>query len=110
MAAKRAPAPAGNLVSVHGLEHGREHARRHAGRRRRKNAVVSGLTFLVVGGVVGGAGYYLWQFYVDEQERDTTDTVVPVQRSAEEWIEELEDTPRWNGPGAPAFGVGQDEP
>lgn len=97
-------------AAVHGLEQGRKAARRRAGRRRFKNTLVSGLMFLVAGGVVGGAGYYLWQFYGDEQERTNTDGNVVVQRSTDELIEDFEDNPRFNGPGAPAFGIGDDQP
>ena len=100
-----------NPSAVHGLEGGRERARRRSSRRRVKNAMVSGLMFLVVGGVVGGAGYYLWQFYTDEQDRTLNqDPAVVDQRDTNQMIDDLEDNPRWNGPGAPAFGVGDDQP
>ena len=95
--------------SVHGLEQGRKHAQRRAARRRFKNTIVSGAMFVLVAGVVGGAGYYLWQFYVDEQDRATTNGPVVDQRSTDEIIHDLEDNPRFNGPGAPAFGVGGNE-
>ena len=65
--------------------------------------------FVIAGGIVGGAAYYLWQFYTEEQDRPTTDHVV-IERDTSEIIDDLEDNPRWNGPGAPAFGVGDDQP
>ena len=111
MAVKQADSRPINQVSVHGLEHGRHRAHRRSARRRRANSVVSGVMFLVVAGVLGGAGYYLWQFYEDEQARNTTDGPAFVdQRSTGEVIDDLEDNPRWNGPGNPAFGVGDDQP
>ena len=73
--------------------------------------MVSGLMFLVVGGVVSGAGYYLWQFYTDEQDRTLNEEPAVVdQRDTNVIIDDLEDNPRWNGPGTPAFGVGDDQP
>jgi hypothetical protein len=100
-----------NSSAVHGLEGGRERARRRASRRRLQSTLVSGVMFLVVAGVLGGAGYYLWQFYADEQERNTTDGPARVeQRDPNEVIDELEDNPRWNGPGNPTFGVGDEQP
>ena len=100
-----------NSNAVHGLEGGRQRARRRASRRRLKSTLVSAVMFLVVAGVLGGAGYYLWQFYADEQERNTTDRPALIERrDTNEVIGDLEDNPRWNGPGAPAFGVGDDQP
>jgi hypothetical protein len=96
--------------SVHGLEHGRKHAHRRAARRRVTNTIVSGAMFIVAAGVVGGAGYYLWQFYVDEQGRNADQGPVVDQRTTGEIIQDLEDNPRWNGPGNPTFGVGDDQP
>ena len=73
--------------------------------------IVSGAMFVLAAGVVGGAGYYLWQFYVDEQDRNLNQNGPAVdERSTDEIIHELERDPRWNGPGAPAFGVGDDQP
>lgn len=71
---------------------------------------MSGVMFAIAGGVVGTAGYLIWQFYSDEQDRITTDGRVVDQRSTEELIDDFEDNPRFNGPGAPAFGVGDDAP
>lgn len=103
--------PTHSPVSVPGLEHGRAHARRQARRRRAANRVASILVFAVIAGGLGTAGYYLWQFYADEQREATDDTPAPdTDPSTVELIEQLEDTPRWNGPGAPAFGVGDDQP
>jgi len=99
-----------NSAAVHGLQGGRELARRQAGRRRIKNAIVSGVMFLIAAGIVGTAGYYLWQFYGDEQERNAPTGPIVADQTTEEWIEELEEQPRWNGPGAPDFGVGDEQP
>lgn len=110
MATRHAASAIGNPVSVHGLEHGRKAARRRSGRRRLKNMIVSGVMFMVAGGVIGGAGYYLWQFYAEEQREALEDHTVVVERDPAELIHDLEDNPRWNGPGAPAFGVGDEQP
>lgn len=96
--------------SVHGLEHGRQQARRRAGRRRVKNMIVSGVMFVIAAGVVGGAGYMLWQFYGEEQERNQVVIDGFEQRSVDELIRDFEEKPYFNGPGAPAFGIGDDQP
>ena len=75
-----------------------------------QNTITSGVMFVLVAGVVGGAGYYLWQFYEEEQERNAPSGPVVVERSTDEVIDILEEQPRWNGPGNPTFGVGNDQP
>jgi hypothetical protein len=110
MATKHVAPRPGHSIAVHGLEHGRTHARRHAARRRTKNTIVSGVMFVIAAGVVGGAGYYLWQFYDDEQERNLSERPAVEQRTTDELIDQFDDAPRFNGPGAPAFGIGDDQP
>lgn len=96
--------------SVHGLEHGRERARRNAARRRVKNTIVSGVMYTIVLGAVGTGGYFLWQFY--DSQNDTGPATGPAveHRSTIQLIDDLEEQPRWNGPGAPAFGIADDQP
>ena len=110
MAVKHVAPRPGHSNAVHGLEHGRAHARRRSSRRRMKNTITSSVMFVIAAGVVGGAGYYLWEFYVDEQERNAPTGPVVVERSTDEVIEILEEQPRWNGPGNPNFGVGDGQP
>lgn len=110
MATKHAVPNPGNPPAVHGLEQGRHRARRRSSRRRTKNAIVSGAMFVVAAGVVGGAGYFLWQFYNDEQERTRIEQPAVNQPTAEELLIEMQDQGRWNGPGAPAFGIGDQQP
>ena len=82
MAVKHVAPRPGHSNAVHGLEHGRTHARRRSARRRMQNTITSGVMFVIVASVVGGAGYYLWEFYVDEQERNAPSGPVVGQRSA----------------------------
>jgi len=106
------PATQSHLLapSVQGLEHGRKQARRRAGRRRVKNAIVSGFIFMIAAGVVGTAGYFLWQFYGEEQDRNqVVQDGVTDPRTADELIDDFEDNPYFQGPGAPAFGVGDEQ-
>lgn len=111
MSRKTTPAasPALTSRSVIGLDLGRERARRRAGRKRFKNGFVALVVFLVLGAVVGAAGYYFLDFYREEQDRNSNDGgVVRDGPSTEELISRIENEPRWNGPGAPAFGVGEE--
>lgn len=96
--------------SVAGLEHGRKAARRQAARRRRKNRIVSGVMFVTVAGAAGAAGWFGYQFYLDQRDEQSYDTGPERQRSTEEVIEILEEQPRWNGPGNPNFGVQGERP
>jgi hypothetical protein len=94
--------------TVHALQQGHDQARRRARRRRFKNMLVSVVMFGIAVGAVATAGYFAWQFYGDEQRRNSD--VVPAvdRRTTDEMIDDLGVRPRWNGPGAPAFGVGND--
>ena len=99
--------PAHTAVPVHGLEHSRHHARRHGRRRRRANLVKNTLVAVVAFGVVGGAGYFAWTEFGRDTGPETPST--GGRLTPTEAIEVLEEQPRWNGPGNPTFGVG-DEP
>ncbi|MCB0965998.1 MAG: hypothetical protein KDB37_04120 [Ilumatobacter sp.] len=102
----------GSSTAVLGLEHGRERARRQSSRRRRSSGIKSGFMFVIVAGTVGAAGYFGYQFFRDEQAKETPSDSTLFSGTPHEVIDHLEDQARWNGPGAPAFGVGDeaDEP
>jgi cell division protein FtsB len=101
-------------VAVHGLEHGRKHAQRMQRRRRRRDRVVTWITMTVVAGVLAGAGWVGYQVYDNHrtnQQIETERRVAEFQReqanqTVDDVIDELEQTPAWNGPGNPTFGVG----
>jgi hypothetical protein len=101
---------------VIGLDLGREAARRAQRRKRRHDRVVSLLLAAVAAGLIGVAGWFGYQTYVDhqaqrEQERDRRTAEIERERSGEgveDVIEDLEESPKWNGPGNPSFGVGED--
>ncbi len=100
--------------AVIGLEGGRELARRRQRRKLLKDKVFGVAGAIVAIAVVAAAAYVGYTFYGEQQ---TADRVESEQRQAEldregsgdgirEAIDELEETPHWNGPGNPAFGVG----
>ena len=73
-----------------GLENGLDRARRIAVRQGCKNDTFTRMLFP-------------WQVYSTETE--PTDRVVE-ERTPQEVIDLLEEQPAWNGPGNPAFGIG----
>lgn len=98
--------------AVVGLEGGRELARRHQRRKQLKDKVFGAAGAIVALGVVVSAAYIGYTIYTETQENDRLESE---QRQAEldsegttirDAIDELEETPRWNGPGNPTFGVG----
>lgn len=114
------PQPANVLGSrsVVGLEAGREVSRKQQRRRRRRDRIATSLMALIAIGAAAGAGWFGYQFFTENQ---ATERIESDQRRAEldregsgddlkRAIEELEETPAWNGPGNPAFGVGNDTP
>lgn len=116
--AQRTPAPHNRLAppSVHGLEGSREVADQRNRRKRVKARFTSAVVFAILAGVVLAAGYVGYELYTeqraDEQvERDVRLAEIQAERAgrtSDDLIDQLEDTPRWNGPGAPAFGVGEE--
>ncbi len=101
---------------VIGLEGSRKLAERRHRRKKLKSAFTSSVMIAVLMGVVTGAGYVGYTVYTegraDEQlERERRQAEIQAERAGrttDDLIEQLEDAPRWNGPGAPAFGVGDD--
>ena len=57
-------------------------------------------------GVIGGAGYYGYHFYKDDQ-RKQADVQPAAPLTPQEAIDKLENLAPWNGPGNPTFGVGE---
>jgi len=100
--------------SVIGLEAGREAARRNQRRRRFRDSLTSGLGALVAAAVVAVAAYVGYTIYGEHQaterfESDQRRAELQEQRSGDnvlDAIDEIEEQPRWNGPGNPNFGVG----
>lgn len=105
--------PLGHSAVV-GLEGGREVARRRQRRRHVKDKVIGTAGAIVALGVVASAAYIGYTFYHEQQAIDRLETD---RRQAElddqgpedmrDIIAELEESPRWNGPGNPNFGVGK---
>lgn len=100
--------------SVVGLEAGREAARREQRRRRFRDSVTSGLGAVVGIAVLAAAAYVGYSIY-DEQranerlEAEERRAQTDQQGSGDDLrdaIDELEQQPKWNGPGNPNFGVG----
>jgi hypothetical protein len=102
--------------SVIGLEPGREIARRNQRRRRLRDSATFGVGALVAAVFVMAAAYVGYTIF-DEQQ--STERIESEQRRAElqeqrsgdnvlDAIDDLEDSPKWNGPGNPNFGVGDD--
>jgi hypothetical protein len=102
----RAPISPLHAPSVDGLDPGRKLARKQSARRRRKTAISRAVSFAIAAGAVGGAGYYGWQFYHEEQRKEAEVQPAP-DLTPQEAIDKLETLQPWNGPGNPTFGVGE---
>jgi hypothetical protein len=96
--------------AVVGLDAGRSRARQRAARHRAKDRIVTTVMFVLAGAIVATAAYYGYQFYMEEQQQPVFDTGPQPGRQADEIVEDLMEQPRWNGPGSPAFGVGEEQP
>ncbi len=100
--------------SVIGLEAGREVARRNQRRRRFRDTITSGIGALVAVVVVAVAAYVGYTIFGEQQETERIESELrraelQEQRSGDnvlDAIDELEEQPKWNGPGNPNFGVG----
>ena len=92
-----------------GLDAGREHAQRRFRRRQRINRLKIFVVALVGLGVLSAAGYVGWQVYEDERAKeDQLRLENQTNMNPREAIDILEESPRWNGPGNPTFGVGNE--
>lgn len=98
--------------AVVGLEGGRELARRRQRRKQLKDKIFGVSGAIVALAVVASAAYIGYTIYDETQAKEQLESE---QRQAEldgdgttlrDAIDELEETPRWNGPGNPTFGVG----
>lgn len=116
---KHEPAPPTHLharPAVYGLDAGRARAHKLQRGRRRRTRAMTGVLIVVITAAVGGAGWVGYQAYLehnadDQLEHDRRVAELARERagqSMEGVIDELEETPRWNGPGNPTFGVGSD--
>lgn len=101
--------------AVVGLEGGRELARRRQRRKQIKDKVFGTAGAIIAIAVVASAAYIGYTVYEEQQAADRLETE---QRHAElnregssddlrNAIDELEESPKWNGPGNPTFGVGE---
>jgi hypothetical protein len=73
-----------------------------------KNRAISAMIFAMLVGGVSVAAYTGWRFYDQDQDRITTVDLPAVNADPNLLIDQLEGQPRWNGPGTPTFGVGDD--
>ena len=102
--------------SVHGLDAGRAHARKVQRKRHRANRAATSLLTIMAIAAVASAGWFAYSAYIEHdstQQLETDRRVAEIQqdrqgRTTDDIIEQLEETPRWNGPGNPTFGVGSD--
>jgi uncharacterized protein HemX len=102
--------------SVIGLEGSRKLADQRHRRKRLKARITSSVVIAILMGVAAGAGYVVYAIYdqqrADEQvENERRQAEIDAERqrqTTDDLIDQLQNTPRWNGPGAPAFGVGDE--
>lgn len=100
--------------AVHGLDIGRHHARQAQRRQRLRHRILTTTLTLLALSAVAAAGWFAYSAYVDHdtnEQRETDRRVAEIEqersgRTTEDIINELEETPAWNGPGNPTFGVG----
>ena len=97
-----------NPAAVVGLEHARRHAAVQTRRRSRTNAVTVGIMAILALGSVGLAAFAGWTFYQSEVETDLDNGPTVQDLDPNGAIDLLENQTRWNGPGVPAFGVGEE--
>jgi hypothetical protein len=79
--------------------------------------VSSALTVTLMAAVTG-AGWFAYAAYVEHDTNEQLETdrrVAEIEeqrkdRTTDDIIEQLEQTPAWNGPGNPTFGVGDGNP
>jgi hypothetical protein len=102
--------------AVVGLEGGRKIADKRHRNKRVWQRFTSSVVIAILMGIVVAAGYVGYTIYTEgrdseQVERDRRIAEIEAERSGrttDDLIDELQNTPRWNGPGAPAFGVGDD--
>jgi hypothetical protein len=102
--------------AVHGLDAGRAHARKVQRKRHRANRALTSMLTIIAIAAVGAAGWFAYSAYIDHdsnQQLQTDRRVTEIEqerqgRTTGDIIEQLQETPAWNGPGNPTFGVGSD--
>lgn len=109
----RLPSPA-----VHGLDAGRDHARTQFRRKRRRDRIRNVFFALIGLTVLGGAGYAGYVMYGDfEDDEDQERREIRAELDGEnprtgddlrDAIDTLETEPKFNGPGVPGLGVGEE--
>lgn len=106
-------APIGRPAVV-GIDAGRKQAEKLHRRRRRKDRVVSSLVAVAALGFVAvgaWAGYTIYEEQREQEVRDREERQAELRNSGSgddlrDAIDELETTPKWNGPGNETFGIG----
>jgi hypothetical protein len=111
-----APLPAHATQAVYGLDAGRADARRKQRVRSVWNRAVT--VTMTIGLLIGlaAAGWFGYQVYLDHSnnaELEHQQGVEEYERqhandSMDDIIDDVEQTPAFNGPGAPALGLGAD--
>lgn len=105
-------------LAVHGLEAGRDLARSGHRSRRRRNRVVRSTLTIALMTATAATGWLAYTAYTEHDASEQLETdrrVAEIEqqrknRTTDDLIRKLEQTPAWNGPGNPAFGVGDDTP
>lgn len=101
--------------AVVGLEGGRELARRRQRRRHLRDKSIGAAGAIIAVAVVASVAYVGYTIYDEQQASERIETEqrqaeLARQRSGEglrDVIDDLEESPVWNGPGNPTFGVGE---
>ena len=103
-------------AAVHGLDDGRKRAQRRQRRSRRRDRILTAVMAILAVAAVGSASWLGYTAYVEHNTNEQVKTdrrVAEIERqradqTTDDIIEKLEQTPAWNGPGNPTFGVGAD--
>jgi type VI protein secretion system component VasK len=103
-------------AAVHGLDDGRKRAQRRQRRSRRRDRILTAVMAILAVAAVGSASWLGYTAYVEHNTNQRTETdrrfaEIERQRANEttdDIIDQLQESPAWNGPGNPTFGVGSD--
>jgi hypothetical protein len=110
----QSPVPTLAPTAVYGLDAGRNRARRAQRSRRRWNQLVTLAMGIAVATAVVAGAWFGYQAYLEHTRNAEIEHQLGVEeqarrsarQSTEDVIDQLEETPAFNGPGAPALGLG----